>query len=86
MISGAANTVAAFTNVTLPLNSRIAGTPQEYYTVGKGKLQLFLNGQYLVKDAANGWSEVGSAGSQSSQIEILQALVNGDSLTFRSLL
>lgn len=37
--------VMAGTNLTLPLNTR-SGSIQQTYTVGKGALQLFLNGQY----------------------------------------
>ena len=40
----------------------------------------------LVKDQANGWSEVGSSGATSDQITVLQNIVNGDYLNFRSIL
>lgn len=38
--------VMSGTNLTLPLNTRLGNIPQ-LYTVGKGALQVFLNGQYL---------------------------------------
>jgi hypothetical protein len=38
--------ISSGTDITLPLNSRQAETAQ-VYIVGKGALQLFLNGQYL---------------------------------------
>lgn len=66
--------------IDLPPNSRLAFITQ-YYTVGKGSLQVFLNGQYL--RLGIDWAEVGSAGTASSQIQILQQLEVGDSLEFR---
>lgn len=68
------------TVINLPLNSRLANITQ-YYTVGNGALQVFLNGQYLRLGVD--WSQVGSAGTASSQIMILQGLVVGDELEFR---
>jgi hypothetical protein len=78
--------VANGTNITLPNNTRITGTPAQYYTVGKGTLQVFLNGQFM--DIESGaYSEVGTAGTPSNQIEILTlpggGLVVGDELEFR---
>ena len=78
--------ISSGTSITIPPNSRISGSPQQYYVVGKGKLEVFLNGQKLVKDQANGWSEVGSSGATSDQITVLQNIVNGDYLNFRSIL
>lgn len=69
--------------LTIPVNSRVAGTPQQMYVVGKGSLQIFLNGQLLVLGDTNGWTEVGSLGADSSQITINQDLVVGDVLTYR---
>jgi hypothetical protein len=72
--------VAASTAITLPLNSRL-GNIQQSYVVGKGTLELFLNGQYLRETVD--WMEIGSSGAQSTQIETLQDLVVGDILEFR---
>lgn len=75
--------ISSGTNITIPLNSRLTGTPQQYYTVGKGALEVFLNGQYLEFGATNGWTEVGSPLTLSSQITINQQLQVRDVLTFR---
>jgi len=77
--------VANSTIITLPLNSRESDVVS-YYTVGKGTLQVFLNGQFL--DVESGaYSEVGVAGTPSNQIEILTlpggGLVVGDELELR---
>lgn len=72
--------IAATTNITLPNNSRMGNVAQKY-TVGKGSLQLYLNGQDLVLGVD--YSEVGVPFSISTQIEILQGLVVGDVLHFR---
>ena len=71
--------------ITLPNNSREGNIPQQY-TVGRGTLQVFLNGQFL--DVESGaYAEVGTAGTPSSQIQILTisggGLVIGDELEFR---
>lgn len=71
------------TNIQLPVNSRLSGSPQQFYVVGKGTLELFLNGQYLELNGTNGWTEVGSPASNSSHIIITQQLEVTDSLTFR---
>jgi len=77
-------TTASGSILDLPANSRVAGFPQQYYVVGNGALQLFLNGQYWQRGASpGGWSEVGSTGSSSYQIQINENLVNGDTVTFR---
>jgi hypothetical protein len=68
------------TIIDLPDNSRLGLAPQ-YYTVGKGALEVYLNGQYLI--LGSDWDEVGAAGVLSNQIEILQQLEIGDSLVFR---
>lgn len=75
--------VTASTVIDLPLNSRLAGTPQQFYEVGKGQIALMLNGQNLQLGLPDSWAEVGSSGSQSMQITILQQLEVGDVLTFR---
>ena len=77
--------VANGSTITLPNNSREGNIPGQY-TVGKGTLQVFLNGQFL--DIENGaYQELGSPGTPSSTIEILSlpggGLVVGDSLEFR---
>jgi len=71
--------------ITLPNNSREGNIPAQY-TVGKGTLQVFLNGQFL--DIETGaYEEVGAPNTPSSTIEILAmpggGLVAGDSLEFR---
>ena len=71
---------ATGTSITLPLDSRDNNNAQ-YYTVGAGKLQLFLNGQYLVSGVD--WSEVGATGSPSTSVLINQPLVLGDKISFR---
>ncbi len=65
---------------TLPLNTRLASTPQ-YYTVGRGSLEVYLNGQYLRLGVD--WTEVGPSLTASDQITMVQALAVGDSLEFR---
>lgn len=77
--------IANSTVITLPLNSREGNTLAQY-TVGKGVLEVFLNGQFL--DIESGaYSEVGAAGAPSNQIEILTlpggGLVVGDELELR---
>ena len=73
--------ISSGTNITLPLDSR-NGNASEHYTVGKGLLEVFLNGDYL--SLGSDWVEVGSVGSQSTQIQILVDLVIGDRLVFRA--
>ena len=77
--------------LTLPNNSRNGNVAQEY-TVGKGWLQVFLNGQMLNQNNAydggdssivGGWNEVGSPGSSSRTITIQQNLYTNDIVTFR---
>lgn len=72
--------VTSGTLITLPLNSRLSNI-QQYYQVGNGTLQVYLNGQYLTLN--DDWAEVGSSGAPSSQIQILQQLEIGDTLEFR---
>lgn len=74
--------ISSNSNITIPVNSRNSNI-QQNYVVGKGTLELYLNGQYLVKGNTNGWSEVGTAGTNSSIIQINQDLLDGDVLTFR---
>lgn len=68
------------TIINLPNNTRM-GSIVQYYTVGKGSLEVFLNGQYL--RLGSDWSQVGGLGQASNSIEILQQLEIGDSLEFR---
>jgi hypothetical protein len=75
--------VVSGTTITLPTNSRLTGSPSQYYTVGKGTLEIYLNGQMLQLGEAGGWSEVGTSGNPSNQIQIGQQLEIGDFLTFR---
>jgi hypothetical protein len=66
--------------ILLPNDSRNFNETQ-YYVVGAGQLEVYLNGQRLTLN--NDWSEVGAANTLSNQIQILQDLVAGDSITFR---
>lgn len=72
--------VTSGTQIQLPLNSRESNAIQKY-TVGKGTLVVYLNGQKLV--LGDDFSEVGVAQSASRYITILQTLVTGDTLEFR---
>jgi len=70
--------------VTLPVDSR-AGSAIRYYTVGDAMLTVWLNGQKL--KAGLDYNEVGSAGTQSNQIDLLATIddpyVTGDVLEYR---
>jgi hypothetical protein len=69
------------TNIFLPNNTREAGAVQ-YYTVGRGSLMIFLNGQFL--DLESGaYTEVGASESPSNQFQIHIQLVVGDELEIR---
>lgn len=72
--------ISSGTNIFLPDNTRM-GNITQYYTVGKGSLMVFLNGQYL--RLGIDWDEVGAAFTASNEIEILQDLDIGDVLEFR---
>lgn len=72
--------VSSGTVIDLPPNTRLANITQ-YYTVGRGSLQVYLNGVF--QRLGIDWAEVGSAGTASSQIMILLQLEVGDSLEFR---
>lgn len=69
--------------LTLPANSRVAGTPLQYYTVGKGALEVYLNGQRLSQDSTGGWSESGVSGAASNEIIINQDLDALDIISYR---
>lgn len=75
--------ISSGTTLTIPVNTRLAGSPQQTYKVGAGGLEIFLNGQKLAENVANGWTEVGSLGTNSSQIVINQNILVKDLLTFR---
>jgi hypothetical protein len=66
--------------LNLPADSRDAGSAQ-LYVVGSGQLQMFLNGQRLREGVD--FTEVGTSGSLSNQIQMEQDLVVDDVLTFR---
>lgn len=71
--------------ITLPNNSR-EGNVAQFYTVGKGILEILLNGQFIdVEDSA--YVEVGNPGAPSNQIQIVAfpggGLVVGDQLQMR---
>jgi hypothetical protein len=57
--------VVPTTSITLPPDSR-DGSSLQSYIVGKGVLEVYLNGQYLNEGVD--WSEVGVLGALSSQI------------------
>ncbi len=69
------------TNITLPPNTRYYSQPGNY-TVGKGTLLVFLNGQFLDIETGS-YTEVGSIGTVSNVIQIQITLVAGDSLEVR---
>jgi len=72
--------VTAGTNLTLPLDSRNSNAARQYL-VGNGDLELYLNGQKLLKDAD--YTEIGTLGTLSSTIQIDLDLVVDDVLIFR---
>jgi hypothetical protein len=72
--------ITSSTNITIPLDSRNASV-QKQYLVNSGCLLVILNGQALRLGAD--YTEVGTSGTLSSQIQILQTLVVGDLLEFR---
>jgi hypothetical protein len=74
--------VAPNTILTLPADSKDSDAIKTY-TVGKGQLLVFLNGQYL--RLGQDFDEVGSPGDQSNEVETLISLVVDDTLEFRIL-
>lgn len=66
--------------LTLPLNSRM-GNVQQKYSVGKGSIQFYINGQYqrLNED----FGEIGAPGAISQTIQIFRDLVAGDVISYR---
>lgn len=75
--------------IQLPDNTRAPGPPPQPYVMGKGALEVYLNGQFLVQNDAGGWYEVDDFGQpptygvESFHIKIDQDLYVGDKLTFR---
>lgn len=72
--------ISSGTLLSLPADSRDSDSVQGY-VVGKGVLELALNGQQL--RLGEDFDEVGSVGSAATQFEILQDLVIGDRLDIR---
>jgi hypothetical protein len=72
--------ITAGTNISLPLDSRDSNTTQ-VYIVGRGDLEVFLNGVYLFEGID--WTPVGLSGASSSTIQIQVDLEVDDELTFR---
>lgn len=68
------------TTINMPLDSRDGNTIRTY-VVGRGELELFLNGQKL--DLNTSWFEVGAINTDSSQIQINIDLLVLDKLEFR---
>lgn len=74
--------ITAGTSIDIPVNSREAGA-QQYYTVGKAALEVYLNGQRLLLGQPGGWDEVGISGAASMEITVDQDLEITDEVTFR---
>jgi hypothetical protein len=66
--------------LTMPLDSR-GGNTIENYVVGRGILELFLNGQYL--RLGTDWSEIGAPNTLSNTVTILMDLTVNDVIQFR---
>lgn len=66
--------------IYLPNDSRNDNSTR-YYIVGSGQLEMFLNGQRIKR--GEDYNELGTIDSASSQIEILQDIIEGDVLSFR---
>ena len=86
LVSGAPGNVYELTgplgpsaSYTLPNDSRNGGASRNYI-VGSGILQVYLNGSKL--RVGDDWTEVGSPGSLSTSIVVVQTLAIGDYLTF----
>lgn len=72
--------ISSGTNFTIPLDSRDANV-QKTYAVGQGGLMVFLNGVHLTLGVD--YAEIGTSGSQSSTVQILDDLVVGDEIDIR---
>lgn len=68
------------TIISLPLNTRLFNAAQRY-TVGKGNLEIFLNGQYM--NLGDDWLEVGLPGALSTQFQTLWQYEVGDLIEIR---
>ena len=66
--------------VVIPTDSRNSNIAKSY-TVGRGQLEVYLNGVKLT--LGDDWQEIGTAGDPSRDIEILVGLFVGDLLQFR---
>lgn len=71
---------ASGSTLTLPLNTRM-GNVQQKYTVGRGSVQFYINGQYQRLNIDFG--EIGAPGAISQTIQLLRDLVDGDSIEYR---
>lgn len=72
--------VLAGTSVFLPVDSRDSNN-NEFYIVGAGILEIYLNGRYLRSGVD--YNEVGVAGNPSNELTFTYDLVVDDELTFR---
>jgi hypothetical protein len=72
--------ISAGTTITIPTDGRDGDSVQNY-EVGKGVLEVFLNGQYLFNGVD--WSELGTLGDASNTFQIDIDLVVDDELTIR---
>lgn len=71
--------VLSGSTLTIPLNSRDSNSITKY-KVGQGGLFVFLNGIKMV--VGDDYTEIGSPGTLSNQVQTLQDLVVGDKLEF----
>ena len=69
------------TTLTMPVDS--ANGALRSYLVGEQQLEIFLNGVYLRQGLGNDWLEVGTAGDESVQIQLLIDLEIRDKIQFR---
>lgn len=74
--------VAASTTVTIPLNSRNSDV-QETYVVGDADLNIYLNGSLLT--VGDDYTEVGTSGNNSTDVEFNFELKIGDVLKFEKI-
>lgn len=74
--------VSAGTIITIPLNSR-ASDVQETFVVGRADLEIHLGGQQLV--VGKDYTEVGSPGDDTTQVQFTFELTIDDVLDFRKL-
>lgn len=78
--SAISSPVLVGSTLTIPVDSRDSSAVRSY-VVGSGELEVYLNGVKL--SLGDDWSEVGGAGSESNQIQILIDLVVGDVVQYR---